>query len=227
MERAEENTIAHDASPEVSRLRFAAKRGLDLIVATLALIVFSPVMAAVALAIRLDSAGPALFRQQRLGKDRKPFTIFKFRSMYVNSDDASHREAVRLFAEGKPTVGEDGTTSFKPVNDPRVTRVGKFIRATGLDELPQIFNVLRGEMSVVGPRPAIEYELDLYEDWYYRRFSVPPGITGLWQISRSKTTDLEDMVRQDVEYADSFSIWWDVKIILLTVPKIVLRGWSF
>ncbi len=211
----------------LSRSQLTLKRCLDLVVSLVALVLFSPLIVIIAFAIKLDTPGPILFKQQRLGKDGRPFTIFKFRSMYVNADDAAHRKAIRLFAEGKPTTEEDGRTSFKSDTDPRITRVGRFIRRGGLDELPQIINVIRGEMSVVGPRPAIAYELELYEDWYYKRFAVRPGITGLWQISRSRATDLEGMVRLDIDYIDSYSVLLDLKIILVTVPKIFFRGWSF
>ncbi|HEY8489598.1 MAG TPA: sugar transferase, partial [Dehalococcoidia bacterium] len=181
----------------------------------------------VALAVRLDSPGPALFRQERLGKDRRPFTVLKFRSMYVDADEAVHRWAVRQFAAGRPVAVVDGKPQYKPSDDPRITRVGRFIRTTGLDELPQLINVIRGEMSLVGPRPAIPYELEHYQEWHYRRFAVPPGITGLWQVRRGPETSLEDMVRQDVEYIQSVSPWLDLKILLATVPVVLFKRCAF
>jgi len=215
------------APPAWGRIQVAFKRALDLIVALLALITLAPVMLALGLAIRLDSPGPALFKQQRVGKGGQLFTTIKFRTMFLGADDRSHREALRKLAAGEPVSIVNGRPAFKPPGDLRVTRIGRFLRATGLDELPQAINVLRGEMSVVGPRPAIPYELELFKDWHYRRFAVRPGITGLWQIRRRATTNLDDVIRQDLEYIDSFSPWLDVRIILVTIPKIVFRAWSF
>ena len=213
--------------PAWGRVQVALKRSLDLIVALLALIILAPVLVLIGLAIRLDSPGPALFKQQRVGKGGQLFTTMKFRSMFSGADDRTHREALRKLASGEPVSIVDGRPAFKPAGDIRVTRVGRFLRATGLDELPQAINVLRGEMSVVGPRPAIPYELELYKDWHYRRFAVRPGITGLWQIRRRATTNLDDVITQDLEYIDSFSLWLDIRIILITVPKIVFHAWSF
>jgi lipopolysaccharide/colanic/teichoic acid biosynthesis glycosyltransferase len=147
--------------------------------------------------------------------------------MHVNADDKPHREAIQKLVQGEPAAVVDGQGLFKPVDDPRVTRLGKVLRATGLDELPQVVNLLRREMSVVGPRPAIPYELDLYKDWHHRRLAARPGVTGLWQIRRHDTQNFDDVIRLDLEYIDSFSIWLDLKIILLTVPMILFRRWTF
>ena len=213
--------------PAWGGVQMAVKRSLDLIVSVLALMVLAPAMLAIGLAIRLDSPGPALFKQQRVGKGGQLFTTIKFRTMFVGADDRTHREALKKLAAGEPVSIVNGRPAFKPLGDLRVTRIGRFLRATGLDELPQAINVLRGEMSVVGPRPAIPYELELFKDWHYRRFAVRPGITGLWQIRRRATTNLDDVIRQDLEYIDSFSPWLDIRIILVTIPKIVFRAWSF
>jgi lipopolysaccharide/colanic/teichoic acid biosynthesis glycosyltransferase len=203
------------------------KRALDLALALPALILLSPLMALAALAIRLDSRGPIFFRQERLGLEGESFTMYKFRSMFDETPDAEHRRAIEAFARGEPIAIEDGRGTYKPKEDARVTRVGRFLRATGLDELPQLFNVLRGEMSIVGPRPAIPYELDLYEKWAYRRFAVRPGITGLWQVRRDDATNLQEMIRLDIEYVDEVSPWLDLKLIGATIPRIFLRGWGF
>jgi lipopolysaccharide/colanic/teichoic acid biosynthesis glycosyltransferase len=212
---------------ESRRFHYWLKNVLDVVIGLVTLMVCSPVLLIIALAVKLDSSGPAIFKQKRIGKDGKPFTVWKFRSMHVNADDRPHREALQKLAQGEPAATVDGQGFFKPVDDPRVTRLGKFLRATGLDELPQVVNLLRREMSVVGPRPAIPYELDLYKDWYHRRLAVRPGVTGLWQVRRHDTENFDDVMRLDLEYIDSFSIWLDLKIILLTVPMILLRRWTF
>jgi lipopolysaccharide/colanic/teichoic acid biosynthesis glycosyltransferase len=209
------------------RLHYWLKDVLDLIIGVVALVVFSPVLFIVAMAVKLDSPGPAIFKQKRIGKDGNEFTVCKFRSMYVNADDRPHREALKKLVEGEPAARVNGQGYFKPVDDPRVTRLGKFLRATGLDELPQVFNILRREMSVVGPRPAIPYELELYKEWHHRRLAVRPGVTGLWQVKRHDTQNFDDVIRLDLEYIDSFSIWLDLKIILLTFPMILFRRWTF
>jgi lipopolysaccharide/colanic/teichoic acid biosynthesis glycosyltransferase len=212
---------------EGRRLHYWLKNVLDVAIALVTLVAFAPVLLIVALAVKLDSPGPAIFKQNRVGKDCKLFTVWKFRSMHVNADDAPHREAIQKLVEGEPAATVNGQGFFKPVDDPRVTRLGKFLRATGLDELPQVINLVRREMSVVGPRPAIPYELDLYKDWYHRRLGVRPGVTGLWQVRRHDTQNFDDVMRLDLEYIDSFSIWLDLKIILLTVPMILFRRWTF
>jgi lipopolysaccharide/colanic/teichoic acid biosynthesis glycosyltransferase len=223
--------IPHQArvstAAESRRLHYWLKNVLDIVIGVVMVVVFSPVLLIIALAIKLDSPGPAIFKQKRIGKDGRPFTVWKFRSMSVNADDRPHREALQKLAQGEPAATVDGQGFFKPVDDPRVTRLGKFLRATGLDELPQVINLLRREMSVVGPRPAIPYELDMYKDWYHRRLAVRPGITGLWQVKRHDTQNFDDVMRLDLEYIDSFSIWLDLRIILLTVPMILFRRWTF
>ena len=209
------------------RFHYWLKDVLDLIIGVVTLVVFSPVLLMVGLAVKLDSPGPAIFKQKRIGKDGKEFTVCKFRSMYVDADDKPHREAIKKLVEGEHAAKVDGQGFFKPVDDPRVTRLGKFLRASGLDELAQVFNILRREMSVVGPRPAIPYELELYKDWHHRRLAVRPGVTGLWQVKRHDTQNFDDVIRLDLEYIDSFSIWLDLKIILLTFPMILFRRWTF
>jgi len=226
-----EHTIPHEAhvaeAARTRRLHYWLKNVLDIVIAVVILVVFSPVLITVALAVKLDSPGPAIFKQKRIGKDGKLFTVCKFRSMHVNADDRPHREALRKLVEGEPAATVNGQGFFKPLDDPRVTRLGKFLRATGLDELPQVINLLRREMSVVGPRPAIPYELELYKDWHHRRLAVRPGVTGLWQVRRHDTRNFDDVMTLDLEYIDSFSIWLDLKIILLTFPMILFRRWTF
>jgi lipopolysaccharide/colanic/teichoic acid biosynthesis glycosyltransferase len=199
-----------------------AKRILDLTVAAATLILLSPLWAAIALVIRLTSPGPALFRMRNVvGKQGQRFTMFKFRTMVNNNDDRRHREAFANFAKGQPLatveVGGVATPVFKLVADPRVTRLGAILRKTGLDEIPQLLNVLRGEMSIVGPRPAQEHEFPFYSGDRQRRFEVLPGITGLHQVKGRSRVPFDEMVRLDLEYVDSRTLWMDLRIMAATV----------
>jgi lipopolysaccharide/colanic/teichoic acid biosynthesis glycosyltransferase len=203
------------------------KRVIDVAGSAAALILFSPLLAAIAAAIKLTSKGPVLFEQERIGQYGLRFKFLKFRSMKCGNDASIHREYVKRFIAGQvepAQSGEKQNAVYKIKDDPRVTRVGKFLRKTSLDELPQFINVLKGEMSLVGPRPPIPYELETYQSWHRRRvLEVKPGITGLWQISgRSKTT-FDEMVRLDLRYARTWSLWLDIKILLQT-PVVVLSG---
>jgi lipopolysaccharide/colanic/teichoic acid biosynthesis glycosyltransferase len=199
------------------------KRTFDIVVSFAALIALSPLLALIAAIVKLETPGPALFRQERLGRDLKPFSMYKFRSMLEDAGDSVHREAVRRTAESKRR--EIGT--FKSLDDPRVTRFGRFLRTWNLDELPNLLNILRGEMSIVGPRPALDYELPYYKDWYYSRFAVRPGLTGLWQVKRANAEDFDEMVRMDVEYVERLSFWLDLKLIALTIPSIIRERGAF
>lgn len=203
------------------------KRLMDVSGSLVLLLLLSPVFFIIAAAIKLTSRGPILFKQQRVGEHGTPFTFLKFRSMYVNNDASKHKEYVRQLiagqAEKNPANGsEEGI--FKLTNDPRITRVGSFLRRTSLDELPQFFNVLRGEMSLVGPRPPVPYEVEAYATWHRRRLlEAKPGITGLWQVQGRSRVGFDDMVRLDLQYARLSSPWLDVKILLQT-PKAVIAG---
>lgn len=202
------------------------KRAVDIVGSLLALIVLSPVFLAAALAVKLTSRGPVIFRQQRLGYGSRPFTFLKFRSMYENNDPAIHQEFVAKLISGadqgageKPQGG-----AFKIQADPRVTRVGRFLRKSSLDELPQFINVLRGEMSLVGPRPPVPYEVDRYDIWHrHRLLAAKPGITGLWQVEGRSRVRFDEMVRLDLRYAANWSLWLDFKILLST-PLAVFSG---
>ena len=214
-----------------TRLSSITKRTMDVVGSTLALVVLSPVFLMVALAIRLSSKGPVFYRQQRVGQYGKPFTFIKFRSMYAGNDSGIHQEYVAKLIAGQaqrhPTNGNgngDGAGVYKLTNDPRVTQVGTFLRRTSLDELPQLVNVLRGEMSLVGPRPAIPYEVAKYQTWHRRRIlEVKPGITGLWQVNGRSRIGFDEMVRLDLRYAKAWSPWFDLKILLRT-PRAVFIG---
>jgi lipopolysaccharide/colanic/teichoic acid biosynthesis glycosyltransferase len=212
--------------PRTERRRWPAhlmKRTIDLLGSLFALALLSPVFLAIGTLIKLTSDGPVFFRQTRVGQYGKTFTFLKFRSMYVNNDPKIHQEYVAQFITGNQAA-EVGAPVFKIKNDPRVTRIGRFLRRTSLDELPQFFNVLKGEMSLVGPRPPLAYEVEKYDSWHRRRVvEVKPGITGLWQVNgRSKVT-FDEMVRLDLKYARKWSIAMDLKILWLT-PKAMLSG---
>ena len=189
-----------------------AKRVLDVIVACAALMLAALPMLCIALIIRLTSPGPILFRQARVGKGGRLFTSYKFRSMYMDAED-------RL-AEVRHLNQADGPI-FKIRQDPRMTPVGRFLRRTSLDELPQLFNAFRGEMSIVGPRPALMTEVLAYEPWQLERLTVRPGLTGLWQVSGRSDLPFEAMMRLDLEYIRRWSIWFDLWLLILTVPTVV------
>jgi lipopolysaccharide/colanic/teichoic acid biosynthesis glycosyltransferase len=203
------------------------KRGMDIAGSSMALTILSPILLAIAVAIKLSSPGPILFRQKRVGQYGVPFTFLKFRSMYFVNDSQIHQEYVKRFINGNVTPGApeaNGGVVYKLTNDPRVTRVGRFLRKTSLDELPQLLNALNGEMSLVGPRPPIPYELEAYDIWHRRRLQeVKPGITGLWQVNGRSRLRFDDMVRLDLQYAKAWSPWLDVKILLQT-PRAMLSG---
>jgi exopolysaccharide biosynthesis polyprenyl glycosylphosphotransferase len=199
------------------------KRVFDLVLASLAVVALSPVLAAIALAIRVDSPGPVLYRQTRIGRNGKAFTFLKFRSMQVGSDNDPNRKKLlaEMIQSGHAVeLMEKGTT--KIVNRARVTRMGVWLRKTSVDELPQLFNVLKGEMSLVGPRPCLPYEWEHYEEWHKKRMSVSPGCTGVWQVSGRSQVGFRDMVVLDLYYIQNASLTMDIKLILQTIPVMVL-----
>jgi len=209
----------------------AVKRAIDILGSATVLLLLSPVLLLIALAIKLTSPGPILFRQKRVGQYGVPFTCLKFRSMVTGNDPRIHMEFVKQFiagGSGHGAVDLNGAASndkvYKITKDPRLTRVGQFLRKTSLDELPQFWNVLRGDMSMVGPRPPISYELQAYDIWHRRRLlEMKPGITGLWQVNGRSRLAFDDMVRLDLRYARTWSLWLDFKILLQT-PRVVLSG---
>jgi lipopolysaccharide/colanic/teichoic acid biosynthesis glycosyltransferase len=209
------------------RAMLGLKRFTDVAGGILLLILALPLLLVVAAAVKMTSKGPVFFRQPRVGQYGRRFTFLKFRSMYANNDPSVHREYVRkLIAGTAERVTPDGKNEgvFKLANDRRITPLGKFLRRTSLDELPQLLNVIRGDMSLVGPRPPLPYELAAYQTWHRRRLLlVKPGITGLWQVKGRSRVTFEDMVRLDLQYATAWSPWLDVKILLLT-PGAVIKG---
>ncbi len=197
---------------------YFVKRVVDLTLALIFLLVAAVPMALIALAVRLDSPGPIILRQTRIGKDGKGFTFYKFRSMYTNAD-ARLAELLKY--------NQTGGATFKMTDDPRRTRVGRFIRRASLDELPQLFNILRGHMSFVGPRPGLERELASYEEWQFRRYEVTPGLTGLSQVSGRSNLKFDDTVRLDIYYTENWSLWLDFKILLRTIPAVLRREGAY
>lgn len=213
-----------------SALGFATKRTLDVGGAGTLLVLLSPLMALIAVAIKLDSRGPVIFAQQRVGarQGRLPsgevvwqvrnFPFYKFRSMYTSIDESLHQAHIQAYVEGR--LNESAET-FKLKNDPRVTRVGRVLRKTSLDELPQLVNVLKGEMSLVGPRPVPPYEVAQYKEHHCERLAALPGITGLWQVKGRSQVPFEEQIRMDIEYVRNQSLWLDIKLLLQTIPAVL------
>lgn len=204
---------------EGRRVSEVLKRTIDVLGSLFLLAISSPLLLLIAAAVKLTSEGPVLYRQTRLGQCGKRFTFYKFRSMYARSEHTIHEQYVSNYIAGKLTVDghKDGKPIFKMTKDPRVTAVGRFLRRTSLDEFPQFFNVLRGDMSLVGPRPPLPYEFGRYGVWHKRRLlAVKPGITGVWQVEGRSKVPFDEMVRLDLEYARSWSVWMDIKILLKT-----------
>jgi lipopolysaccharide/colanic/teichoic acid biosynthesis glycosyltransferase len=204
------------------------KRGIDLLGSGMLALLCLPLLVIIAIIVKFSSKGPILFKQERIGQFGQGFTFLKFRSMYVNNDNSVHREFVTKLIttqdEGKEARGTGKPHVYKITKDNRVTPIGRFLRRTSLDELPQIINVLRGDMSLVGPRPPIPYELAAYQTWHRRRvLEVKPGITGLWQVTGRSRVKFDEMVRLDLRYATSWTPWLDLKILLCT-PLAVIKG---
>ncbi len=198
------------------------KRVLDVVFTLLIAFPLLLICAIVALLILLDSRGPIIFRQKRVGRNGEKFEMLKFRSMHINCDDSGHRTATERYINGG-TLHDGADAPYKTHDDPRVTSIGKFIRASSLDELPQFWNVLRGDMSLVGPRPPLPYEVELYSLRDRLRLAGSPGLTGSWQVHGRSRVPFEEMIEMDIAYLQQQSLWEDIKIILLTVPVVILR----
>ena len=210
--------LLHVAPAELSKAARRIKRVMDIVVSSLALFLLSPVMLVAAVGIRMSSPGPVFFRQLRSGRGGVPFSIYKFRTMYV---DAEARRAELL------DDNEIDSVLFKMRDDPRITKIGKFLRKTSIDELPQFINVLKGDMSLVGPRPFILEESAQIEGWATRRFDVPPGITGLWQVSGRSELTYDDLRHLDTVYVTSWSLWWDLRILAQTPGSVLKQRGAF
>jgi lipopolysaccharide/colanic/teichoic acid biosynthesis glycosyltransferase len=215
-----ETTTARGANQ--SRVVGALRRLFDIAFSLGLILLLSPILIGVTLAVRLDSRGSAFFRQRRVGYMEGEFTLYKFRSMRVDADPRGHQEYVTALIKGQESAPEGGSENlYKLAVDNRITPVGRWIRRWSLDELPQLFNVVKGDMTLVGPRPAIPYEVSEYPSWYRERFSVKPGLTGYWQVSGRSERTYEEMVRLDIEYAERRSLGLDL-LILLKTPWVVL-----
>ena len=211
---------------------FTCKRCIDVVLALLLLCLLLPLLLLIALLIKLDTPGAAIFVQERVGVRRRSrggrtvweirnFPFYKFRSMYQNADQSMHQNYIEAFIQGGVTPTNQSHAKFKLLNDPRITRVGRLLRRTSLDELPQLVNVLKGEMSLVGPRPVPSYEVVKYQARHYERLTAVPGITGLWQVKGRCKVSFEDMIGMDIEYTRSQSLWLDAKILFLTIPAVL------
>ena len=221
-------------------LYYFVKRLIDLIVVVLSLIALLPVMLLIAFLIKRDSPGSAIFVQKRItaklkfnGKtyywEQVPFNIYKFRTMKTDAKATSHYEFMQAYISGDAEAlakirakRKIEKSQYKLTNDPRVTRLGKFLRKTSLDELPQFINILKGEMSLVGPRPPIPYEVEMYKSWHHQRLETPQGITGLWQVEGRSSTTFDEMVELDIKYIKKQSFWLDIKLLLLTIPAAII-----
>ena len=212
-------------------LHFLCKRLLDLAIAVPALLFLAPVLVFIGLLIMIDSKGSPIFAQTRAGSKRRragagdlweitPFTIYKFRTMYQNCDQSLHQAFIKSFAAGDVDAGSDQGAEFKLNDDPRITRAGHFLRRASLDELPQLLNVVKGDMSLVGPRPVPEYEAEYYTGEQIERLYAVPGITGLWQVQGRSQVTFAEMARMDIAYARNQSLWLDLKILMLTIPSV-------
>jgi lipopolysaccharide/colanic/teichoic acid biosynthesis glycosyltransferase len=213
-------------------LYFFCKRCTDVCLASLLLVLLLPLLLLIAVLIKLDSAGPVFFTHERVGAKRergnrqafwvvKNFGMHKFRSMFQNADSRVHEAYIRDFVEGRVHPSEESGGKFKLRNDARVTRIGRLLRRTSLDELPQLFNVLKGQMSLVGPRPVPPYEVACYRNGEHKRLTALPGITGLWQVNGRCQVSFEEMIRMDLEYIREASFWLDLQILFLTIPAVV------
>ena len=195
------------------------KRSFDVAVSLTLVLLSLPLLIIIALCIKITSKGPVLFVQERVGRGGKPFKFYKFRSMTHNNDTTIHQEFMQKLIRGEVEAEEEAAgPQFKMENDPRVTEFGHFIRKTSLDELPQLFNVLNGSMSLVGPRPPIPYEVQAYKSWHLQRLSIKPGVTGLWQVSGRSSIAFDEMVELDLKYIEKRNFFLDLKILLKTIP---------
>ncbi len=224
---------------------FCGKRALDFVLVATSLALLFPLMLIIAILIKLDSKGPAIFKQERVGAkrrrcpdgtyewERQNFTIFKFRTMRTDSSANIHQDFMKAVITGdqekmsKFQHARKENAGAKMDVDPRITRVGAFLRKTSLDELPQLWNVLIGDMSLVGPRPPIPYEVEVYKPWHLQRLKATPGVTGLWQVSGRSTTGFDEMVELDIEYIESQSLWFDIKILLGTIPAVLMQRGAY
>lgn len=220
LKKSKENNIPNKPLKNATffyKIELLIKRSIDILWSLLAIILFAPVFIIIPILIKLSSNGPVFFKQNRVGKNGALFPLYRFRTMHINNENTIHQRFVRDLIKGKSDNKESTTQLFRLKNDPRILPIGSFLRKTSLDELPQFLNVLKGDMSLVGPRPAIPYEVDQYDEWHKMRFmEMKPGITGLWQVEGRSSTTFDQMVLMDIEYIRKWSIFLDLKLIIKT-----------
>ncbi|MGC8785933.1 MAG: sugar transferase [Anaerolineae bacterium] len=214
-------SLAQPVATRRRRLYALTKRLLDFVIAAVLLLLLAPLMLVIALAIKITSPGPAILVQERVGQGGKIFAFYKFRSMYNNSDNSEDERYAREYIHGNHRAALPRGGVFKPANEKRITPVGRWLRKTSLDELPQLFNVLKGDMSLVGPRPSMPYEVDVYKPWHFRRLEVLPGITGLAQVKGRSSLTFQEIVSIDLEYIERRSLLLDFEILLKTLPVVL------
>jgi lipopolysaccharide/colanic/teichoic acid biosynthesis glycosyltransferase len=227
--------LTEDISPSIAdrTIYFALKRCIDIVGAAVLILLLSPLLILIAILIKLETPGRVIFAQERIGSKRcyrdgkrvwqiQKFQFYKFRSMFRDADQTLHLAYIRSFVRNQAEKSSDSRACFKLVNDNRITRIGRILRRTSLDELPQLVNVLKGEMSLVGPRPVPEYEVAEYQPQHWKRLAALPGITGLWQINGRGQVSFDEMLQMDLEYVRAQSFWLDVKILLGTIPAVLL-----
>jgi exopolysaccharide biosynthesis polyprenyl glycosylphosphotransferase len=210
------------ASTRGMKIQRVLKRAIDIVGSSLAILLLSPLLLLISLAVKISSPGPILFKQRRMGRGGRPFVCLKFRSMTADNDQSIHKrywEGLRVSGQ-EAGIDKSGNRVYKLVDDPRVTRLGRLLRRWSLDELPQIFNVLAGQMSLVGPRPCVLYEWDSYQEWHRKRLSVDAGITGLWQVTGRSIVNFDEMVLLDLYYAANWSLWTDIRLMFRTIPAV-------
>ena len=214
--------IINLTSDSGKNIYLAIKRIFDILISLFCIIMLSPLMIFVSYLIKLNSKGPVIFKQERVGKDGKPFVMYKFRSMYSDSRHITHKQYIEKFI-----LEQNDDSVYKINGDPRITKIGRILRETSLDELPQLFNVLKGNMSIIGPRPAIGYEVSIYRDWHKKRLRVKPGITGFWQINGRSRVKFDDMVILDIYYIENWSLLLDFIILLKTIPVVIQKEGAY
>lgn len=202
---------------------FFVKRILDILIACLAVLIMAPLLIIIGILIKFSSEGPVFYIQKAIGKNGREFDFYKFRTMYKDTSNTQHKEYLQKFIKGDEviTYADGGEQIFKMVNDPRITPIGRILRKSSMDELPQLINVLKGDMSVVGPRPPLPYEYSLYDDYTKQKMVVKPGITGLYQITSRSRASFDEILALDFEYIEKMSLWYDLKIILMTIPAVL------
>jgi lipopolysaccharide/colanic/teichoic acid biosynthesis glycosyltransferase len=211
---------------ERSRLQRFVKRSLDILISISVIVLGFPFFLAISIFIKLTSKGPVFFKQERIGENGEPFVLLKLRTMRIDADDSHHKEFCEQFIKGnleEEEVSNGDASVYKIVDDPRITGIGKFLRKSSLDELPQFINILKGEMTLVGPRPPLKYEYKHYDNWHKLRLKVRPGLTGLWQVSGRSSVSFQEMVMLDLYYIENWSLMMDIRIVLNTIP-VMLKG---